>query len=73
MENMTGEDLDNPQTPVRLGISNQKSNFRHADNYQAEMSGVELITEQVLAAEVLLIMELLGMEACADSYKVNME
>lgn len=67
---MGKERAHNPKQPVRLEIRPAKATAysRHADKYDIDGSGLDLITDQVLAAEILLILELVGTNAFADNY-----
>jgi hypothetical protein len=67
---MGKERAHHPKKPVRLDARPAKATTgsRHADKYDIDVNGLDLITDQVLAAEVLLILELVGTKAFADNY-----
>ncbi len=68
MGKTTGKTLASTTTkPLLLAVRQTNT----SDNYDVEILGLDLIAEQVLAAEVLLIMELVGTDACADNYNVD--
>jgi len=59
------------------GATGQKSQcslaqgVRHADNYGVEIVGFDMITEGILAGELVLLLEHLGSEIAADNYSAE--
>jgi hypothetical protein len=67
---MNKKPTNHPNKPMRLEVRPVKATLgsRHTDKYDIDVSGLDLITDQVLAAEVSLILELVGTRAFADNY-----